>query len=314
MKKKDKSIEQVKRENRILEFTVGVLLVLVILLTKDSLRENKFDRVEGYLCEKYYSPDNIEKAIRTKLGESVDEKDTQNEFISANFDNYMINLVLDDINKYEDEHLAKYNFYLRKEEAAGILKQIGTNQGINVEELNDICYIKICDFTKRKTYPALRKYKDLYKSKTKYIIDLRDNTGGSVDELVDVLSLFYPEGSVVYTAARGSERKELKTSCEPLIEFDKIIILCNENTASSSEMLMFNLKSDFPEKVQFVGEKTYGKNFCYSYKEFSDGELLVFVSGIMGNRLGETFDMSGIVPDYQVEEKDVLEFAKDLLK
>ena len=78
-------------------------------------------------------------------------------------------------------------------------------------------------------------------------------------------------------------------------------------------MLMFNIKSDFANDVCIVGNKTFGKNFGYSFKQFNDGELLMFVSCYMGNSKGEIFESDGINPDYIVDDNDdIIDYALNM--
>ena len=296
-----------------LNLLILFLVVLVIILGKDAFTKSKYEAIETYFVNNYYSTEHLENAIRSELQEKVDEKESSLEFIEANFDNYVINLIIDDINRYESDKIAHYNRYLRKEDAEEILEELTAYESVIVDTEEGICYIKIPDFRDKKTYSELKEYKDIFGEHRKYIVDLRNNMGGSTRELVRVLSLFYPKGSTVYTEIRDCEIKKIKTSDEPIIDFDKLIFLCNEQTASASEVLMYNLKSDFPDKVEFVGSKTKGKNFSYSYREFPDGELFMFVSGQMGNSQGVTFEGDGINPDYLAEGEKALEKAKQLL-
>ncbi len=291
----------------------GFLLVLIVLLIREVLDESKYDKMENYLLNYYYSTDNIESAIREQLGEEVDESDSAIQFVSQNLDNYIFDLVLEDINKYENEHLAKYNTYWKKSRADEILNILGNRESVEMDVFEDICYIKIPRFIKKQTYSELLQYEEVLKNQRKFIIDLRDNAGGNIDELIDVLSLFYDKNSVVYTNITSEKNMEFKTKNDPMIDFDKIIFLCNEKTASSSEVMIFNMKEDFGNKIETVGCQTYGKNFCYSYDVFDDGEMFMFVTGLMGTAEGITFDEEGIVPDHQVKSEFALETAKQLL-
>ena len=157
-------------------------------------------------------------------------------------------------------------------------------------------------------------YKSVLSESSEFIIDLRGNTGGSISELIDVMSLFYTNDSVIYSEIKNDEVKSYKTSKTKIIDFDKIVFLCDEHTASAAEIMIFNMKSDFTDKVTTVGSKTYGKNFGYAYKQFNDGELFMFVSELMGNSKGETFEDTGIIPDYTLDESnDPLNFAVNII-
>ena len=302
-----------KNNSKIQSVLLIILLIFVILLAKEVFKKSKYEEVEEYITNYYYSSNHLELAIKNSLGEDVEEKENTSEFIAENFDNYVINLILDDINKQENANISKYNDYLNKTDADEIMNVIESTADIETSEFDDIFYIKISDFTIGKTYIGLVKYIDKMRDYSNFIIDLRGNTGGNIRELIDVLSLFYPEKSIVYTEKSQNETSEYRSGNSNPIHFDKIVFLCDEFTASSSEVMIFNMKSDFGDKIATVGRKTYGKNFCYSYKQFNDGEMLMFVSGIMCNSKGETFDGNGITPDYIADDNNVMEIAKKLL-
>jgi len=270
--------------------------------------------MEDYLKNNYYSIDHLYEAMNDTLGDSVDGFEDKKQYINENFDNYVFELVLSDINAHEDEHKTKYNQYFSKKEADDILCQIKSSGKVEVNSENGICYIKIPDFSEHKTFKDVFDHRSILSENRKFIIDLSGNTGGSISELRDVLSMFYANDDVIYTEIKSDGIKTYKTSASKIIDFDKIVFLCDENTASAAEVMMFNMKSDFSDKVTIVGTKTYGKNFGYAYKQFEDGELFMFVSEVMGNSKGETFEDTGIIPDYTLEDPDKsLKFAIDLI-
>lgn len=293
-------------------FLIGFLVVLVCLLI-NHIRNEKYSKMEDYLKNNYYSTDHLYEAMDNTLGDSADRYDDKKQYISENFDNYVFKLVLSDLNEQEDEHKSKYNNYFNKERAEDILNQIDSSNKVVVNSENGICYIKISDFTYNKTFKDIFSYKSILSESNNFIIDLRGNIGGSITELKDVLSLFYTEGNVIYTEVKSDEIRSYKTTASKIIDFDKIVFLCDENTASAAEVMIFNMKSDFTDKVTIVGSQTFGKNFGYAYKQFKDGELFMFVSEMMGNSKGETFDDTGITPDFTLDDStDSLDFAKKI--
>lgn len=309
---KNKETSKKKNNNKIQSVLLIILLIFVILLAKEVFKKSKYEEVEEHITNHYYSSEHLELAIKNLLGEDADEKENTSEFIADNFDNYVINLILNDINKQESTNISKYNTYLNKTAADEIMNIIESTADIETSEFDDIFYVKIPDFTTGKTYIGLVKYIDKMRDYSNFIIDLRGNTGGNIRELIDILSLFYPEKSIVYVEKSQNETSEYHSENSNPIRFNKIVFLCDESTASSSEVMIFNMKSDFGDKIATVGCKTYGKNFCYSYKQFNDGEMLMFVSGIMCNSKGETFDGNGITPDYTADDNNAIEVAKEL--
>lgn len=293
-------------------FIIGFLVVLVCLLIS-HIENEKYSKMEYYVKNNYYSTDHLYEAMNNTLGDYADRYDDRKQYISENFDNYVFKLVLSDLNEQEDERKSKYNNYFNKESAGNILDQIDSYSKVVVNSENGICYMKISNFTYKKTFKDIISYKAILSESNNFIIDLRGNTGGSITELKDVLSLFYTAGNVIYTEVKSDEIKSYKTTASKMVDFDKIVFLCDEKTASAAEVLIFNIKSDFPNKVTIVGSQTYGKNFSYAYKQFKDGELFMFISELMGNSKGETFDDTGITPDFTLDDPtDSLDFAKKL--
>ena len=306
---------KVKREkskkgvNAVLIIIIIFLLTVIFLMFKSLYLGDRITKLEVYLTEYYYSPDHLELAMKNTLGDVYEEDGF------SNFDNYLYKLVIDDVNKYEPAEIQKYNAIFSRERSENVLGQIDEVGEVSVSLLEDgICYIKIGDFSKGETYEMLTENMDILNSADKFIIDLRGNNGGYIEELIKVMSLFYPNEQVVFTESRGGELKEHTAFGKSKLNFEKIAFLCDENTASSAEVMIFNMNSDFDDKVFIVGKSTYGKYFQYSFDKSETEHLFIFVSGLMCNAEGETFGVDGIAPEYEAEGAQCLETARNLLK
>ena len=286
--------------------TIIILTAVLALCIKHIAVGERIGKFEGYLNEYYYSQEHLEAAMKDTLG------DIYGEDAEANFDNYVYKLILDDINRHEPEEIAKYNTVFGIERTKEVTSQLNEAEKVSVAAENGVCTIKISDFTNGRTCSGLMEYRDLLESNRRFIVDLRGNHGGHTSELVEVLSLFYEDGTVVYTET-ADEVKEYKAVGSKIIDFDRLVFLCDENTASCAEVMIFNIKSDFPDKVSVVGKATYGKYFSCVFKDFSDGYSFVMVSSFMGNGRGETFDGNGIIPDAEAEGEECVEKALEIL-
>lgn len=306
---------KVKREksrkgvNAVLIIIIIFLLTVIFLMFKSLYLGDRITKLEVYLTEYYYSPDHLELAMKNTLGDVYEEGGF------SNFDNYLYKLVIDDVNKYEPAEIQKYNAIFSRERSENVLGQIDEVGEVSVSSLEDgICYIKIGDFSKGETYEMLTENMDILGSADKFIIDLRGNNGGYIEELIKIMSLFYPNEQVVFTELRGGELKEHTAFGKSKLNFEKIAFLCDENTASSAEVMIFNMNSDFDDKVFIVGKSTYGKYFQYSFDKSETEHLFIFVSGLMCNADGETFGVDGITPEYEAEGENCIETARNLLK
>lgn len=285
------------------------LLAVIFLMFKRLYLDNRITKLEAYLTEYYYSPDHLELAMKNTLGDVYEEDG------ASNFENYLYKLVIDDVNKYEPAEIQKYNAIFSRERSEKVMGQIDEVGEVTVNLFEDgICYIKIGDFSRGETYETLTENMDILGSADKFIIDLRGNRGGYTEELIKIMSLFYPNEQVVFTEARGGELKEHAAFGKSKIDFKRIAFLCDKNTASSAEVMIFNMNSDFDDKVFTVGKSTYGKYFQYSFDTSETEHLFIFVSGLMCNAEGKTFGADGISPEYEAEGEECMEVARNLLK
>lgn len=184
---------------------------------------------------------------------------------------------------------------------------------ISYEILNKkIGYIKISQFNQY-TYTNITKaLNQLDKNKvTNIIIDVRDNPGGYLDEVIEICKLFIPEGPIVHIKDRT---KNIETYNSGLKKPKyKLVVLVNEYSASASEILAGAVKD---RKVgQIVGVTTYGKGTVQQVipLPYGDGMKLTIAEYLTPNKT--SIDGKGIKPDVVVEDEDQqLKRAVELLK
>lgn len=293
--------------------TASLIIILIlaaalaICIRHIVTSNDRVAKFENYLGEYYYSQEHLELAMQDTLG------DIYGDNAEANFDNYVYKLILDDINEHEPDEIARYNTIFGKDRTKEVTEQLSEYRPAAVTVEDGICTVKINDFVIGKTWRDLIKYKEILETNRRFIIDLRGNSGGHTDELVEILGLFHEDGTVVYTDI-ASKITEKKCIGDKIIDFDKLVFLCDEKTASSAEVMIFNMKSDFPDKVSVIGKQTYGKYYSFVFDDFSDGYSFAMVSSLMGNSKGETFDGKGITPDIEAEGDECMTKAIGLLK
>ncbi|MBQ0019231.1 MAG: S41 family peptidase [Bacteroidales bacterium] len=103
------------------------------------------------------------------------------------------------------------------------------------------------------------------------ILDLRDNGGGSLDESVDIASLFLPKGTkIVYTKGKTpSSNREYYTRLEPVDTVMPITVLVDGGTASAAEILSGSLQD--MDRAVIIGTRTYGKGIVQSIRDLPYG-------------------------------------------
>ena len=142
---------------------------------------------------------------------------------------------------------------------------------------NNIGYIEFSSFDEGTADEFKAKFEELQKQGIKsLIIDLRNNGGGIVDEALQIADYILNKDDVIlYEVDKNNKEKVEKAEKDPIIDMP-IILLTNENTASSSEILAGALKDH--GKAKIVGTKTYGKGVIQQLLTLPDGSGLKITS------------------------------------
>ena len=165
---------------------------------------------------------------------------------------------------------------------------------------NNIGYIEFSSFDDGTAEEFKTKFEELQgKGIKSLIIDLRNNGGGIVDEAVRIANYILDKDSVIlYEVDKNNTETVEKTTDDPIIKMP-IVILTNENTASSSEILAGALKDH--KKATIVGEKTYGKGVIQRLLTLPDGSGLKITSEKYLTPNRTEINKVGIEPDEKVE-------------
>ena len=171
---------------------------------------------------------------------------------------------------------------------------------------NNIGYITFSSFDDGTAEEFKAKYEELAKQGIQsLIIDLRNNGGGIVDEALEIANYILDKDSVIlYEVDKNNNETEEKTTDEPIINIP-IIVLTNENTASSSEILAGALKDH--GKAKIVGTKTYGKGVIQQLLTLPDGSGLKITAEEYLTPNKTKINGVGIEPDEIVELPDSVE-------
>lgn len=153
----------------------------------------------------------------------------------------------------------------------------------------------------------------------KVVLDLRYNTGGAVDEALQILDLFLEKGQIeLITQSANGSKVTTSSKTDKKYSFENMVILINEYTASASEILTGALIDNGLAKT--VGTKSYGKGVMQSVLSLLDGSVLKLTTQEYNTPNGTKIHKIGITPDYEIEATDdeeidnQLEKAKAVLK
>lgn len=164
----------------------------------------------------------------------------------------------------------------------------------------NIGYIEFSSFDEGTAEDFKAKFQELEKQGIKsLIIDLRNNGGGIVDEALKIADYVLEKDDVILYEVDKNNKEEIeKSKSEPIIKMP-IIILTNENTASSSEILAGALKDH--GKAKTVGVTTYGKGVIQKLMQLADGSGLKITSEEYLTPNRTKINKIGIEPNEKVE-------------
>ena len=184
---------------------------------------------------------------------------------------------------------------------------------------NNIGYISLLTFDEGCAEEFKNAYLDLKnKGAKKIIIDLRNNTGGLVNECLDIADMILPKGNIELVTLDAKGNKEVnKSEKKPIVEGD-IVVLINEYSASASEILVAALKEN--DRAEVVGKTSYGKGVIQSVLSLNDGSVLKLTVSEYFTPTEQKINKVGVKPDHEVDlpedlsEDTQLNKAIELLK
>lgn len=137
----------------------------------------------------------------------------------------------------------------------------------------------------------------------KLIIDLRNNLGGVLTTVCNMLQQILPEGLIVYTEDKDGNRTEY--TCDGSNEFDKpLVVLTNGYSASASEIFAGAVK-DYGIGT-LVGTTTYGKGIVQRIVELEDGSAVKLTIAKYYTPKGNDIHEVGVEPDVEIDLTDEL--------
>ncbi len=134
------------------------------------------------------------------------------------------------------------------------------------------------------------------------IIDLRDNSGGYLDQAVQIADLFLGEGQLITTEDHKIDLLDKVYKATGEAKKYNIVIIINGMSASASEVLTAALKEN--EAARVVGEKSYGKGTVQTLSQAPFNAMLKYTTAYYLTPSGNNIHKLGITPDVNVKNSE----------
>lgn len=173
-----------------------------------------------------------------------------------------------------------------------------------VEE--DIGYLKITSFTEKTTddlRDAIKAIQDeVSEDELKgYVLDLRLNPGGLLDQAVNVSDAFLDRGEIVST--RGREEQDIaRFASRPgdLTNGKPLVVMINGGSASASEIVAGALQDH--RRAAVLGTRSFGKGSVQTIIPLGESGALRLTTALYYTPSGTSIQGTGIAPDIRVEQ------------
>ncbi|EFO81396.1 carboxyl-terminal protease [Oscillochloris trichoides DG-6] len=131
------------------------------------------------------------------------------------------------------------------------------------------------------------------------ILDLRNNSGGLLNEMVSIASQFLPEGTTVLLEEDRSGKREPTNSVAGGLALDMpLVVLINRNSASSAEILAGAIQD--AQRAPLIGETTFGTGTVLSSYRINGGGRLLLGTKQWLTPSGQLIRGQGVSPDEEV--------------
>lgn len=108
---------------------------------------------------------------------------------------------------------------------------------------------------------------------TSFIIDLRQNTGGSLTAAIQMVNEFLAKGQlIVYTEGRAYPREDAVADGSGTTKADQLVVLMDEGSASASEVFAGAIQDN--DRGLIIGRRSFGKGLVQNQQVFKDGSAL----------------------------------------
>lgn len=193
-----------------------------------------------------------------------------------------------------------------------VVRDIIRIKSVRFREEKDVGYIRITTFNEQ-TQKGVEKaiaeiQKNIGADLKGYIIDLRNNPGGLLDQAISVSGTFLDRGEIVSTRGRNAEETQrYNARSGDRVKGKPIVVLINGGSASASEIVAGALQDH--KRAKIIGTRSFGKGSVQTIIPLGGNGAIRLTTARYYTPSGQSIQAKGITPDVVVEQ-DVPEDQK----
>ena len=171
---------------------------------------------------------------------------------------------------------------------------------------NNIGYIRVSSFNQKVDKQIIDSISSFKKKNTLigYVLDLRNNPGGLLDQAVNVTDIFLERGEIVSTKGRNGKRGSRYNAVKKdLTNGLPLVVLINQGSASASEIVAGALQDH--KRAIIMGTKSFGKGSVQTIIPSGEDVAIKLTTAKYYTPLGRSIQQTGIDPDILVEQAEL---------
>ena len=173
---------------------------------------------------------------------------------------------------------------------------------------DDIVYLRLASFSEQAAkllQDNIEQFQKKQGGKIKgYVLDLRNNPGGLLDQAIDVSDIFLTQGEIVSTRGRDAEgAKRYNATKGDLTNGAPLVVLINGGSASASEIVSGALQDH--KRAIVMGTKSFGKGSVQTIIPLTGHGAMRITTSRYYTPSGRSIQAEGIVPDIEVKQGEI---------
>ena len=171
---------------------------------------------------------------------------------------------------------------------------------------NNIGYIRVSSFNQKVDKQIIDSINSFKKKNSLigYVLDLRNNPGGLLDQAVNVTDIFLERGEIVSTKGRNGKRGSRYNAVKKdLTDGLPLVVLINQGSASASEIVAGALQDH--KRAIIMGTKSFGKGSVQTIIPSGEDVAIKLTTAKYYTPSGRSIQQTGIDPDILVEQAEL---------